>query len=355
MSYGMGVSVGMRGEFFNAILPQLHAQTSHMELLDRLLSLMPVTGRLDVRCHFGSPWRIDHPESSEWEFPYHVLLRGEAVVESEAEGKAEPALRMKAGDIVLFPSGSAHRLHDGSGTPPRPARAQLKDGLTVVTNGRSRDGADVLCGRFVLPAVPQQLLRDHLPGRLLVSSVSEGDAQARDAAFAATRLARVIQLMREEAFEQRPGSATVVNQLSGALFALTLRCASDTDQAPRGLLALAQRQRLQPALAAMFDEPAKPWTLPQLAELCHMSRATFARHFEEAISRSASDVLTEIRMALAGRKLVQTTMSVAEIGEAVGYQSEAAFQRVFKRQVGMTPAKWRARSSKTGNPEEEPA
>ncbi|WP_223217655.1 cupin domain-containing protein [Paraburkholderia phenoliruptrix] len=329
-----------------------------MELLDRLLSLMPVTGRLDVRCHFGSPWRIDHPESNEWEFPYHVLLRGEAVVESEAEGKAEPALRMKAGDIVLFPSGSAHRLHDGSGTPPRPARTQLKDGLTVVTNGRSRDGADVLCGRFVLPAVPQQLLRDHLPGRLLVSSVSsvsEGDAQARDAAFAATRLARVIQLMREEAFEQRPGSATVVNQLSGALFALTLRCASDTDQAPRGLLALAQRQRLQPALAAMFDEPAKPWTLPQLAELCHMSRATFARHFEEAISRSASDVLTEIRMALAGRKLAQTTMSVAEIGEAVGYQSEAAFQRVFKRQVGMTPAKWRARSSKTGDPEEEPA
>ncbi|AXE94287.1 AraC family transcriptional regulator [Paraburkholderia terricola] len=337
----------MCGEFFNAILPQLHAQTSHMELLDRLLSLMPVTGRLDVRCHFGSPWRIDHPESNEWEFPYHVLLRGEAVVESDTGENSEPALRMKAGDIVLFPSGSAHSLHDGSGKPPRAARERHKDGLTIATNGNARGGADVLCGRFVLPAVPQQLMRDHLPGRLLVSSVSEGDGQARDAAFAATRLARLIELMREEAFEQRPGSATVVNQLSGALFALTLRCASDTDQAPRGLLALAQRQRLQPALAAMFDEPGKPWTLPKLAELCHMSRATFARHFEEAINRSASDVLTEIRMALAGRKLAQTGMSVAEIGEAVGYQSEAAFQRVFKRQVGMTPAKWRARSSKT--------
>ena len=142
-----------------------------------------------------------------------------------------------------------------------------------------------------------------------------------------------------------------MNQLSGALFALTLRCASETDHAPRGLLVLAQRQRLQPALAAMFDEPGKPWTLPQLAELCHMSRATFARHFEEAISRSASDMLTEIRMALAGRKLAQTTMSVAEIGESVGYRSEAAFQRVFKRQVGMTPAKWRMRSSKTAEPE----
>jgi len=223
--------------------------------------------------------------------------------------------------------------------------------LTIVTNGSADEGADVLCGRFVLPAVPQQLMRDHLPGRLLVSSVSGGDGQARDAAFAATRLARVIELMREEAFEQRPGCAAVVNQLSGALFALTLRCASNTDQAPRGLLALAQRPRLQPALAAMFDEPEKPWTLPQLAERCHMSRATFARHFDEAISRSASDVLTEIRMALAGRKLAQTAMSVAEIGEAVGYRSEAAFQRVFKRQVGMTPAKWRAHSSRAGIPE----
>jgi AraC family transcriptional activator of mtrCDE len=78
-----------------------------------------------------------------------------------------------------------------------------------------------------------------------------------------------------------------------------------------------------------------------------MSRATFARHFDEAIGRSPSEVLTEIRMAIAGRKLVQTKMSVAEIGEAVGYQSEAAFQRIFKRQVGITPAKWRAESSRS--------
>ncbi|SDH22765.1 cupin domain-containing protein [Paraburkholderia phenazinium] len=312
-----------------------------MDLLSRLLALMPVAGRLDVRCHFGAPWRIDEPAADAREIPYHVLLRGEAVIE---DGHGEP-LRMTAGDIVLFPAGAPHALHDGSSGAVTAASARQVDGLTVATNEGTGAAVDILCGRFLLPAVPERLLRDHLPGRLLVHSVAPGDdvdAAQRDGEFANSRLARLIQLMREEALEQGPASETLVNHLSGALFALTLRFASHADEPPRGLLALAQRPRLQPAVAAMFDEPGKPWTLPELAELCHMSRATFARHFDEAIGRSASDVLTEIRMALAGRKLAQTSLGIAEIGEAVGYQSDAAFQRVFKRQVGMTPAQWRA-------------
>lgn len=347
MSYGMDVSVGTHHEPFNATIAQIYAQTSHMELLDRLLSLMPVAGRLDVRCHFGSPWRLDEPRAGEWEIRYHVLLRGEAIVEIPGAPRGKSAVRMKAGDIVLFPSGSAHTVHDGSGKRARAVREEQVDGLTIATNGSTRGGADLLCGWFVLPVVPQQLLRDHLPQRLIVSSMTASVEQdERDTDFAASRLARLVELMREEAFEQRPGYGTIVNQLSGALFALTLRCASESADAPRGLLALAQRPRLQPAIAAMFDEPAQPWTLPALAARCHMSRATFVRHFEEALGRSPVDVLTEIRMTLAGRKLAQTRLSVAEIGEAVGYQSDAAFQRVFKRHVGVTPAQWRAQAKR---------
>ena len=321
-----------------------------MDLLSRLLVLMPVAGRLDIRCHFGAPWRLDNPAADAREIPYHVLLRGEAVIEDEHGAP----LRMRAGDIVLFPAGAPHVLHDGSGGTPAGASSRVVNGLTIETNHGAGADVDILCGRFLLPAVPERLLRDHLPGRLLVHSIAHtGDHKANDSdgmghqapqddAVASSRLARLIQLMREEALEQGPASETLVNHLSGALFALTLRFASHADEPPRGLLALAQRPRLQPALSAMFDEPGKPWTLPELAALCHMSRATFARHFDEAIGRSASDVLTEIRIALAGRKLAQTSLAIAEIGEAVGYQSDAAFQRVFKRQVGMTPAQWRA-------------
>jgi AraC family transcriptional activator of mtrCDE len=148
--------------------------------------------------------------------------------------------------------------------------------------------------------------------------------------------------MQEEANDPGPGSEMFVNHLSAALFALTLRFATEGAEAPHGLLALSRRPRLQPAIAVMFERPGEPWTLDQLSGLCNMSRATFMRQFQEAIGRSASDVLTEVRMTIAGRMLLRTATPVAEIGESVGYQSNAAFQRVFKRHIGVSPARWRS-------------
>ncbi|QGA37128.1 helix-turn-helix domain-containing protein [Burkholderia glumae] len=310
-----------------------------MDLLSRLLALMPVTGELDARCQFGAPWRIQGAAAAEREIHYHVLLRGQAWFEDGAG----PPLAMRAGDIVMLPSGALHTLHDGSGRKPAGATMQVIDGLDVVTNKGRGAPADLLCGRFLLPALPQQLLRGHLPGRLLVRTSASASGAAGGETPGTSRLTRLVELMREESVELGAGSMALVNHLSGALFALTMRFASEAGEPPRGLLALAARPRLQPALAAMFEAPERPWTLPELAERCHMSRATFARHFDEALGRSASDLLTTIRMTMAGKRLGESGLSVAEIGERVGYQSDAAFQRVFKRQVGVTPAQWRAR------------
>ncbi|QYD73147.1 AraC family transcriptional regulator [Paraburkholderia edwinii] len=313
-----------------------------MDLLSRLLSLMPVSGRLEIRCHFGAPWAIEEETAGMREIPYHVLLSGTAVVE---DGNGPPE-RIVAGDIVLFPTGSAHRIHDGSGMSPKPPIERRNESLLIVESGDPGVTADLLCGRFLVGAVPDRLLRDHLPGRLVVHSTPRHAAADNDSTHdaassgAGTRLTRLIELMREEATDQGPGSETLVNHLSAALFGLTLRFATEAS-APHGLLALAGRPRLQPAVIAMFDRPGEPWTLDQFAALCNMSRATFVRQFQEAIGRSATDVLTEVRMTVAGRLLVQTTRPVAEIGETVGYQSDAAFQRIFKRHTGITPSRWR--------------
>jgi AraC family transcriptional activator of mtrCDE len=94
----------------------------------------------------------------------------------------------------------------------------------------------------------------------------------------------------------------------------------------------------------LFNEPHRAWSLTQLARLSHMSRATMARHFQQKLGRTANNLLTDIRMTLAANKLRYPSVSIAAVAKAVGYQCETAFQRVFKRRTGMTPAQWRRAS-----------
>src|SRR5262249_29895814 len=132
-----------------------------------------------------------------------------------------------------------------------------------------------------------------------------------------------------------------LNALSSALFTLVLREASESERAPAGLLALAGHPRLAPAISAMFSEPARSWSLPDLAGLCSMSRATFMRHFQDTLGRSAIDLLTDMRMSLAANELKKSTVSTEAVAELVGYQSVSSFRRLFSDRIGMTPGEWR--------------
>ncbi|WP_050657586.1 helix-turn-helix domain-containing protein [Gallaecimonas pentaromativorans] len=129
--------------------------------------------------------------------------------------------------------------------------------------------------------------------------------------------------------------------MSAALFVLALRLASTALTPPKGLLALAAHPRLAPALDAIIQDPQKPWTLPVLAELCSMSRATLVRQFQDSLGCSANDFLADIRMTKAASALADPLLSTEKIAELVGYQSVAAFRRAFKNKLGMTPGQWR--------------
>src|SRR3546814_11777162 len=91
----------------------------------------------------------------------------------------------------------------------------------------------------------------------------------------------------------------------------------------------------------MFNEPSRPWTLPELARICNISRATFIRHVQERLGRSAMDLLTDIRMTVADKALRSSDMSNGDVAELAGNQLEAAFQRAFKQHMGTTPAHMR--------------
>lgn len=305
-----------------------------LDWLSRLLEITPVHGQLDLRCMYGAPWRIDQSESAPGEIPYHVVLGGSAMLEDPAGKAPKPLI---AGDIVLLADGNAHTLHDGGGKRAKASRERAVANLVISENAGTGARLDMLCGRFVLSPAHARLLRGYLPTRLIARSA----VRTSDTTETGLQLSNLLGLMRLESGGESLGGRAMLNALSTALFALTLRFASESDEAPPGLLALAGFPRLAPALDALFHDPGHAWTLPALAQLCHMSRATFVRLFQEKLGRSASDLLTDIRMTMAANELRTSSASTGAIGERVGYQSEAAFQRAFKLHVGVTPAHWR--------------
>jgi AraC family transcriptional regulator, activator of mtrCDE len=313
-----------------------------MDWLSRFLDIIPVSGHLDIRCLYAAPWRLTIDRSKPGEVPYHIVVEGAAMLEDPARGRP---LLLTAGDILLFPHGIAHTLHDGSGAPPNPAHERPSLNLTISENAGDGSRLDMLCGHFVVRPPYDRMLRDYLPPRLVVRTAGRKGSETHPKT--SEQLAGLVALMRTESTVESLGGHAMLNALSAAMFALTLRLASESDMAPTGLLALASQPRLSPALSALFHNPAYAWTLPELARLCNMSRATFARHFQQTMGGSASDLLMDIRMNLAASELKKPSLSTGEVAEAVGYQSDAAFQRAFKQRMGMTPARWRraARSS----------
>jgi AraC family transcriptional activator of mtrCDE len=303
-----------------------------MDWLSRLFEMMPVRGRLDLRCSYGVPWRIEQGPGEANEIPYHTVLAGSAILDDPAGGRP---LQLKAGDILLLPGNPRHVMHDGSGAAPMPARNRAALNFTISENLGSHERLDLLCGHFAIAPPHDRLLRSYLPPRLVVHAGAAGGKEP------AAQLAGLVTMMRRESADDHLGGRAMLNALSTAMFALVLRLASETEDAPRGILALAGHPRLAPAVAALFNEPARAWSLPELAELSGMSRATLARQFQEKLGRSASDLLTDIRMTMAANELRRSSLSTGSVAEAVGYQSEAAFQRAFKSHMGITPAQWR--------------
>lgn len=311
-----------------------------MDWLSRLFEMMPVRGRLDLRCSYGAPWRIDQGPREANEIPYHAVLSGSALLEDPAGGKPLP---LNAGDILLLPGNPRHVMHDRGGARPKPARIRRALNLLISENTGRGERFDLLCGHFAVAPPHDRLLRNYLPPKLVVHAGSH-DGQNETA----MQLAGLVALMRRESRDDHLGGQAMLNALSTAMFTLVLRLASEAEDAPRGLLALAGHPRLAPAVAALFNEPARAWSLPELARLCNMSRATLARQFQEKLGRSASDLLTDIRMTLAANELKGSSLSTGAVAESAGYQSEAAFQRAFKNHMGITPAQWRRMQDHSG-------
>jgi AraC family transcriptional activator of mtrCDE len=312
----------------------------HFDWLSHLLQMITVTSQPEVRFAYGAPWRIDREPSAAHEIPYHVVLKGRATI---AEPGTGTAIELVGGDIVLLPHGPAQILYDdGAHGPARVCDRQGPEKWAISENNGDGEHLDMLCGRFFIRPPHDRLIRHYLPMILVVRSMDGRGGRGEDGALCATRhLSSLVELMRTESAGDKPGRYAILNALTSALFTLALRAASESDRAPAGLLALAGHPRLAPAISAMFSDPAHPWSLPELADLCSMSRATFMRHFQQKLGHSANELLTDIRMSLAANELKKPAVTTEAVADTVGYRSVAAFRRVFTDRMGMTPGRWR--------------
>jgi AraC family transcriptional regulator, activator of mtrCDE len=313
-----------------------------VDTLSRLLSLFSIHTSLDIRCDLAAPWVLDEPPSLPGTAPFHVIVEGSARV--EMPGHAPVALR--AGDIVVFPGGSAHRLHAG---PPEEASpiVELAPSGPLRHKGNDGDGpaTGILCGTLVFDAAARRALLGALPAVMVVRAGAEAGGPGLHA---------LVRLLQHETTGVRPGAGAVVAQLSGALFALLMRAWLVQSATTPGLFAVLADRRLGNALQKMLESPAHPWLVADLAEACFMSRATFARLFAQLSGMTPADALAQLRMAQAARALARGDGAVGDVALAVGYQSEAAFNRVFKRHYGVGPGGYR-RAARDGAPARAPA
>ncbi|MBJ6764834.1 AraC family transcriptional regulator [Myxococcaceae bacterium JPH2] len=301
-----------------------------MDALSQFIQLTRPQASLDLRCRFQGPISVPHDQAQGGQVLFHLVLAGSCLMKTV--GRTIP---LHAGDFILFPRGHAHTLQIPARTANAPAY-KPRDGhdgmLPLRQTGRGVAEVDLLCGRFVHEPGSTTLLVRTLPDPLHVSL-------RESASFPA--LQAVIELMRQEADGRAPGALAIVTSLSQALLTLALRVHGQHQNAAPGTLTLLSDAYLGPSVQAMLTAPERAWTIDALADLAAMSRATYARHFKARANMTMWEFLTLVRMTLACEHLRHSRDNVGEIGERVGYQSEAAFGKTFKQKLGMTPAQYR--------------
>ena len=262
---------------------------------------------------------------------FHGVVEGRAFVRRDADGRA---VTLEAGDVIVLPRADAHAVTSEAGghTVPitqLPRRPQGK--LSTLDYGTRGDVTRILCGTFELDHPAQQSVVSLLPGALVGSA---GSPAARTWAQA------TLGLMREEL--EREGPTARTTSLADALLAHVLGEVAKREDAPSsGLLAAARDEQIGRALALVHADPSRDWSAADLAAKVGMSRTRFFDRFTELVGEPPARYIARWRVHAAADLLRRGTLSMLEVAEKVGYSSEDALARAFKRHVGVAPGEYR--------------
>jgi len=314
-----------------------------LDALSDVLRIVRLSGAVFMDAEFTAPWCVGEPAGVEVcieHLPdaqhiviYHLLTEG--TVDVSLPGSAPVSAR--AGDLVIIPSGAAHALGSDLSRPRADgARLIVRRGPDDVPQVRHGGGGEVtrmVCGYLACDSSLFDTVLAALP-RVMVVSMREGPG--------AQWLASSIRFSIAESAAQRAGAGTVLAKLSELMFVEAIRRYIEGLPAEQtGWLAGLRDRFVGKTLALIHSKPAHPWTVEELAGTVGLSRSALAERFTGLIGQPPMQYLTRWRLQLAANLLRASSRNVASVAAGVGYDSEAAFSRAFKRELGITPAAWR--------------
>jgi AraC-like DNA-binding protein len=291
------------------------------------LRFVQMSGIFYCPSELTEPWGLELPpmEDCVW---FHVVTEGEANIEVNGETR-----RIGAGDLALVPHGTGHRAW-GRQPAPTPSVFDLphdyySDQYALLQHGGGGERTHVVCGgiRFDHPAARH--LIEALPAIIHIEASRSTRADWMQA---------TLELMAEETRFVRPGSEAVISRLCDIVVIQAIRTWIERDPAAQtGWLGALRDEHVGAAIAGIHADPAHDWTVASLADEATMSRSAFAARFTELVGESAMRYVTRWRMHVALELLRNGDSTVAAAATEVGYDSEAAFSRAFKRVTGTTP------------------
>jgi len=314
-----------------------------MDALSEILEVIKLDSAIYFNAEFCEPWCLATPESRSLA---PILVRGAAhviIYHLLCEGRAYTALtdgervELSAGDIVTFPHGHGHVLGSGSDVAPIDAGAELPAflarGLEQLRLGGRGAPSRFICGFLACDPLLSRAFLGGLPPLIKVSIRDDPSGQW---------LENSLKFSVAEAAGRGAGASAMLAKLSEVVFAETLRrYIRGLPDGETGWLAGARDAAVGKALTVLHHRHAHPWTVAELAREVGLSRTVLSERFRHFIGESPMAYLTRWRLQLGARALTATNHSVAQIAFDVGYESESAFNRAFKREFGVPPARYR--------------
>jgi AraC-like DNA-binding protein len=310
-----------------------------VEALGEALHVLRMRRSFYSRCEFTAPWGLELP-AIPGALMFHVVTSGRCWLEV-ADG--EPRL-LQPGDLGLVPHGEGHRLVSEPGVPGAKLmelpREEVSDRYEVIHMGQAGAPTGLVCGtvRFDHPAAHQ--LVSLLPRVISVEAWSSPETEW---------IASTLRLMAAEAREPRLGGETVITRLADILVIQAIRSWIEHDPAAQsGWLGALRDPQIGRTISLIHRDPARPWTVASLADEVAMSRSAFAARFADLVGEPPMHYVTRWRMHSAVSWLQEDDATLGELALRLGYQSEAAFSRAFKRFIGEAPGAVRRMSATSG-------